>query len=116
MITSIQGTIWNQKWKYLKSWSFCFYLHKVTIDASRLERKTEKMSWWQQLSPNPSTKLKQDWKAFYLAPFSQIVDYFATYVFTLSVYNLLIMSVHKYIPIQKFEMKHSVLLKKFKMG
>ena len=51
-----------------------------------------------------------------LAPFSQTVDYLATYVFSLSVYNLLIMSVHKYIPIQKFEMKHSVLLKKFKMG
>ena len=63
-----------------------------------------------------SAKLKQDWKAFYLAPFPQIVDYLATYVFTLSVYNLLIMSVHKYIPNQKFEMKHSVLLKKFKMG
>ena len=51
-----------------------------------------------------------------LAPFSQTVDYLATYVFSLSVYNLLIMSVHKYIPIQKSEMKHSVLLKKFKMG
>ena len=114
MITSIQGTIWNQKWKYLKSWSFCFYLHKVTIDASRLERKTEKMSWWQQLSPPFLHQTKTE--VFYLAPFSQNVDYLATYVFTLSVYNLLIMSVHKYIPIQKFEMKHSVLLKKFKMG